>query len=182
MQRRHSRRRLLSATGTIGLVALAGCAGVLGVGDDSGDDESDDRPANESADNQSDGNVSDGDEDSPPEDGDSGDDETPPMPEPVDWTDEERGTISVGPDGQFVFDPDAVRITPGTLVRWLWESDGHSVTPVDQPDDAEWDGVADVENEGHSYEFTFETPGTYEYVCEPHEDSGMRGYVVVTDD
>jgi len=179
MQRRNTRRRLLSATGTSALVALAGCSGVLG-GDDSADGDSDDKPANESEDNQSDGDSTDGDGSSPTDDGDdAAGDETPPIPEPVDWTGEERGTISVGPDGEFVFDPDAVRIKPGTLVRWLWESDGHSVTPVAQPDGADWTGVEAAENDGHSHEFTFETPGTYEYVCEPHEGAGMRGYVVV---
>jgi len=182
MQRRHSRRRLLSATGAAGLVALAGCSGVLSDGDDSGDDGTDDRPANESEDTQSGGNASDdGDSGSADDGGDTTDDETTPMPEPVDWTGEERGTISVGPDGEFVFDPHAVRIEPGTLVRWLWESDGHNVVPVDQPDGADWTGVEDIEKDGHSYEFTFETPGTYEYVCEPHEGAGMRGYVVVED-
>lgn len=188
MQRRHSRRRLLSATGTVGLVALAGCSGVLNDGDPEGEDDSDGQPANESDGDESAGNESDadgetdGDGSSPPDDDDAADDETPPMPDPVDWTGEERGTISVGPDGEFVFDPDAVRITPGTLVRWLWESDFHNVVPVDRPAGSDWDGEVDTYGEGHSYEFTFETPGTYEYVCEPHEGAGMRGYVVVTDD
>jgi len=184
MQRRHSRRRLLSATGTSALVALAGCSGVLGGGEPE-DDDTDDQSANETDGDESEGNESDGggetdgDGSSPPEDDDAADDEIPPMPEPVDWTGEERGTISVGPDGEFVFDPDAVRITPGTLVRWLWESDFHNVVPVDQPTGSDWDGEVDTYGEGHSYEFTFETPGTYEYVCEPHEGAGMRGYVVV---
>ncbi|MFC6730243.1 plastocyanin/azurin family copper-binding protein [Natronoarchaeum mannanilyticum] len=190
MQRSNSRRRLLSVTGSIVLATLAGCSGVLG-GDPENDD-ADGEPANESDGDAggnasdgggSDGDSADGDGSSPTEDGDdAADDETPPMPEPVDWTDEERGTISVGPGGEFVFDPDAVRVEPGTLVRWLWESDFHNVVPVDRPDGADWDGETETYDQGHSYEFTFETPGTYEYVCEPHEGAGMRGYVVVSDD
>jgi plastocyanin len=33
--------------------------------------------------------------------------------------------------------------------------------------------------EGETFEVTFEVPGTYRYVCLPHEDHGMRGTVVV---
>jgi len=32
---------------------------------------------------------------------------------------------------------------------------------------------------GDTYEHTFETPGTYEYVCIPHESSEMTGTIVV---
>jgi len=172
MQPWHSRRRLLAAAGSVGLVALAGCSGGTDDSDDPEDDDPEDdepAPANES--DADGGNATD----------DAADDGAP-MPEPVDWTDEERGTVSVGPDGEFVFEPDAVRIEPGTTVRWLWESDFHNVVPVDQPEGADWSGEVDTYGEDHSYEFTFETPGTYEYVCEPHEGAGMRGYIVVTDD
>ena len=179
MHRSPTRRRLLAAAGSAGTLALAGCSGGADDPDDPAENGTD--PANESADDAEnaigDGNATDAD------DGNStGADETPTMPEPVDWTGEERGTIVVGPDGDRIFEPDAVRITPGTLVRWLWDSDGHSVTPIDQPAGTDWSGDADARDEGHSYEFAFETPGTYEYVCEPHEGAGMRGYVVVTDD
>jgi len=187
MQRSNSRRRLLSVTGSIGLATLAGCSGVLG-GDPENDDadggtanESDGDADGNASDGGTDGDSADGDGNSPDDADDAADDETPPMPEAVDWTDEERGTISVGPDAEFVFEPDAVRVEPGTLVRWLWESDFHNVVPVDRPAGADWDGETDTYDEGHGYEFTFETPGTYEYVCEPHEGSGMRGYVVVAD-
>lgn len=170
MQRRHSRRGLLSASGSVGLVALAGCSGVLRDDDPAEDGIG---PANES-----DGDAGNGGDDGNSTD-DASDDETPPMPDPVDWTGEDRGTISVGPDGDREFEPDAVRITPGTLVRWLWESDGHGVTPVDQPADADWPGEEQLADEGHGHEFTFERVGTYAYVCEPHRGQGARGYVIV---
>jgi plastocyanin len=33
--------------------------------------------------------------------------------------------------------------------------------------------------EGDTFEVTFEVPGTYRYVCLPHESEGMTGTVVV---
>ncbi|SNZ12567.1 plastocyanin [Natronoarchaeum philippinense] len=171
MQRSSSRRRVLTAAGSVGLVALAGCSGSTDDTDDPENNEA--APVNESDD--------DGTENATDAGNDTTGDETPTMPEPVDWTGEDRGTVEVGPSGEFVFEPDAVRITPGTTVRWLWQSDLHNVVPVEQPDAADWAGEEDLYDDGHSYEFTFETLGTYEYVCEPHEGAGMRGWIVVED-
>lgn len=47
--------------------------------------------------------------------------------------------------------------------------------------EAFWDnfGGAIPGNAGATYEHTFETPGTYEYFCVPHERGGMIGTVHV---
>ena len=36
--------------------------------------------------------------------------------------------------------------------------------------------------EGETYELTLDEPGTYEYFCVPHEDSGMTGTIVVEEE
>lgn len=97
----------------------------------------------------------------------------------VDNTDVNRAAVAVGApgnDGNNVFDPVAIRISPGMTVRWEWTGDGtHNVV--------ERDGAFNSGNPtGDSdevYEFDFEDPGTYLYYCERHEGRGMKGAVVV---
>lgn len=91
-------------------------------------------------------------------------------------------TVKVGPDGEFVFSPgtdEPLTISPGTTVRFVWESDNHNIVVDSQPDDADWSGMEDLENTGFEYEHTFETPGTYEYFCEPHKAAGMEATIEV---
>lgn len=94
--------------------------------------------------------------------------------------------VVVGPDGEFVFDPAELEIRPGTTVRWVWDSNNHNVVVDDQPEGAEWEGTeggaGTTYDAGHTYEFTFEQEGTYEYACEPHRAAGMLGTVVVSQD
>ncbi|GAB7094718.1 hypothetical protein JCM30237_18710 [Halolamina litorea] len=90
--------------------------------------------------------------------------------------------VEVGPDARNIFSPgtgDPLRIPAGTAVRWVWRSANHNVAVRDQPDDAEWGGDPDIHHSGHTYDFTFEVPGEYHYVCEPHEGMGMVGDVIV---
>ena len=92
--------------------------------------------------------------------------------------------VIVGPGGDLVFSPgtdEALQITPGTTVTFSWESDNHNIVVDSQPDDAEWEGYEDIENTGFTYEHTFETLGTYEYYCEPHETAGMVGTIEVVE-
>lgn len=89
--------------------------------------------------------------------------------------------IAVGPDDQPRFDPPVLEIEAGTLVRFEWMSDGHNLVPVTQPDGADWDGVPEIQDEGHVHEHTFEVGGVYEFVSEPHEAEGMFGAIAVED-
>lgn len=97
----------------------------------------------------------------------------------LDLTGERHVDVTVGLDNENVFDPQEVRVSQGAMVHWTADSSGHTVTPTDQPSDAAWDGATDPLDGGQEYEFTFEVPGEYEYVCEPHEDSDMTGVVYV---
>lgn len=94
-------------------------------------------------------------------------------------------TVAVGPGGDTVFEPETVYVTPGTTVTWEWESDFHNIVVQEQPSEANWEGTAGGKgttyNTGHTYDFTFETMGTYDYVCWPHRNQGMFGAVVVNE-
>lgn len=94
----------------------------------------------------------------------------------------DRHSVSVGAFGNLVFDPESLTISPGTTVTFEWESDNHNVVPESQPSGANWEGEGEqgiTFDQGHSYSHTFETEGTYEYVCTPHEAAGMVGEIVV---
>lgn len=94
------------------------------------------------------------------------------------------------------FDPKSVTIEPGETVTWTNESDiEHTVTAYEDeiPDRAAYFASGGFESEraarnrvkegliapGENYEHTFDQPGTYGYLCIPHESSGMVGTVRV---
>lgn len=94
-------------------------------------------------------------------------------------------TVTVGPNGNPVFEPKSIEVTPGSTVTWKWESNNHNVVVASQPKKASWKGTAGPPNKtygtGHTYKHTFETLGTYEYYCDPHRGLGMTGTVEVVE-
>jgi plastocyanin len=101
--------------------------------------------------------------------------------EDIEALDAPEGTevVEVGPDGNYVFDPEELTISTGTTVRFVWLSGTHNVAVSSQPADADWSGHETIEQRGFSFEYTFEVTGRYEYVCTPHQTQGMTGAVVV---
>jgi len=100
----------------------------------------------------------------------------------VDMTGQDEVTVEVGTEangGFYGFGPAAVRISPGTTVVWEWtgEGGGHNVVAEDGTFSSGQDYVSEA---GYTYEYTFESEGTYQYVCVPHETLGMKGAVVVS--
>lgn len=109
---------------------------------------------------------------------------------------EQTDTVDMNDELRFV--PERIQVSSGTEVTWEnVGSLGHTVTAYEDeiPDDAEYfasggfdseeaarDGYPDEGNvtEGESYSHTFETTGTYKYLCIPHELNGMVGFVKVT--
>ena len=90
--------------------------------------------------------------------------------------------VKVGPNGQNVFEPAELYVTPGTTVRFVWESSPHNVHATEVPDDAEWGVNTEVTGPPMEYTHTFDGPmGEYNYVCDPHASVGMKGTVIVTD-
>ena len=97
------------------------------------------------------------------------------------------------------FDPTELTVAVGDTVVWAnTSSRGHTVTAYDSgiPDGADFfasGGYDSTEaardafgselggriDSGDSWSPTFEAPGEYEYLCIPHEASGMVGSVVV---
>jgi halocyanin-like protein len=95
----------------------------------------------------------------------------------VDWTDRDEGTVVVGGgDDGLSFTPAIVRITPGTTVVWEWsgEGGGHNVVETDGAFESELG-----QEEGVTFEHTFEESGAYLYYCAPHRALGMKGAVIV---
>ncbi|MGB9963598.1 plastocyanin/azurin family copper-binding protein [Halobacterium sp. CBA1126] len=90
--------------------------------------------------------------------------------------------VTVGPGGSNVFDPETAYVQPGGTVRWEWASSGHNVVPESTPSGSDWAGHEPLEDSGFTYEHTFETEGTYEYICTPHASLGMEGTIEVTED
>lgn len=67
------------------------------------------------------------------------------------------------------FGPAVLEVASGTTVTWVWQ--GHA------PHDVVGDGFASEIQDSGEFTHTFDTPGTYDYVCTLHP--GMTGTVTV---
>ena len=90
--------------------------------------------------------------------------------------------VTVAPDGELAFAPETFEISAGDRVLWKWEAGFHNIKAGSVPSGSDWTGTAGSETfgQGHTYSYAFETPGEYEYYCNPHEDF-MRGGFTVTE-
>jgi plastocyanin len=62
----------------------------------------------------------------------------------------------------YAYTPDPITINVNDTVNWIWEGDAHSTTSVTNL----WDsGVYDT---GHTYSYTFTSPGSSPYYCTIH--------------
>ena len=96
------------------------------------------------------------------------------------------------------FDPAELTVSQGDTVAWTYNAgDAHNVVAYEDeiPNDAGywasggfdseeaaragWENGQGAVQSGQSYVHTFETTGTYEYFCIPHEAAGMVGSVIV---
>jgi hypothetical protein len=77
----------------------------------------------------------------------------------------------------FGFDPQVLKVSPGTEVTWKWVAEHHSVTSYNDaagdPSDPTTTGDHGTLFDEHAeppntFTYTFETPGTYLYFCHPH--------------
>ena len=75
------------------------------------------------------------------------------------------------------FSPESVTITEEDTVRFFWSGELLAHNAVS------YDGLFDsgdaARNVDYSFKFEVGTNGTYEYLCEPHEEFGMIGTIVV---
>jgi halocyanin-like protein len=89
-------------------------------------------------------------------------------------------TVDVGvPNGPnpYGFGPPAIHVDNGATVEWNWTGDGGAHNVVHE--DGAFDSGTAVSTEGVNFEHTFEEDGVYQYYCNPHKGSGMKGVVVV---
>lgn len=97
--------------------------------------------------------------------------------------DDGANAVEVGPGGSYAYEPQEVTVGVGETVTWTWDSRNHNIVVAEQPEGASWSGTdgdrSTAYDPPHTYEFAFDTPGTYEYYCQPHEGLGMAGTVVV---
>ena len=75
------------------------------------------------------------------------------------------------------FSPESVTITEGDSVRFFWSGEllAHNAVAYD----GLFDSGDASRNVDYSFKFEVGTNGTHEYLCEPHEEFGMTGTVVV---
>jgi plastocyanin len=89
-------------------------------------------------------------------------------------------TVEVTVDG-IAFVPPDVTINAGDSVHWTEIAPFHNVAEVDDAAAMSWNGGFRSGGMGAVSEFTqtFNTPGMYFYICEPHVFAGMRGSIMV---
>lgn len=101
-------------------------------------------------------------------------------------------TIQMVTEGSdYYFDPIGLFVEPGTTVTWNNKSGSHSATAYKKgrgsasvtriPDGAKSWNSDILSAQGATYDYTFETTGTYDYFCIPHKSLGMVGRIIVGD-
>ncbi len=99
--------------------------------------------------------------------------------EVVDLRGESEPTVEVGAGDGLAFGPAAVHVDNGATVTWEWTGEGgsHNVVHTDGAFESDLTGEA-----GATFTHTFDSDGIYNYYCDPHRSSGMKGSVVVGSD
>ncbi|GAB3684055.1 hypothetical protein GCM10028857_12550 [Salinarchaeum chitinilyticum] len=168
------RRGFLTAAGGVALSAtLAGCSG----GGDGGDSDGDSDGGDGGGDNGGGGNGGYEYLDEEPDYGDWFAD-TDLYEGTVDWTGESAVSVDVGAGSNgYQFGPPAIAVDSGTTVTWEWTGEGqaHNVVAEDGP----FDSGDPQAGDDVTFEYTFESTGTYRYICVPHQTTGMVGAVHV---
>jgi plastocyanin len=78
-----------------------------------------------------------------------------------------------------VFTPSQLPITAGDKVIWTNTQGSHNVNGTKTTFSANPESFGNNVGSGWTYEFTFNTAGTYDYQCDPHAGMGMVGKIVV---
>lgn len=79
----------------------------------------------------------------------------------------------------YSYNPQSISVKAGTNVTWTnMDSEGHTVT-VGAHGGGHMAAIdSGMMNQNQSFTYTFNTPGTYEYHCDPHPP--MMGIITVT--
>lgn len=91
-------------------------------------------------------------------------------------------TVEVVATGILTFDPPDVVITVGDSVHWTGLGGGfHTVAEADDAVAMAWNGGFHSAAAANELTVTFNTPGLFHYICEPHVLADMRGTITVTE-
>jgi len=84
--------------------------------------------------------------------------------------------------GMNVFLPDAVKISPGTTLKWSNESNvPHNVIGIYKSDSGSQVAVdSGFIEHNRSWQYSFNEKGVFEYRCTIHSEEGMKGTIVVS--
>jgi serine/threonine-protein kinase len=195
MARRVSRRRYLVGTGaalTTGL--LAGCSGGSGgeSEESSSEESSSDGGSDEGssdggsgAESSSDGSSVEMLDDVPTEIDDYLSEGEAKLYEGTiaDYTGQDEVVVDVGAgDIGFAFAPPAIRVDAGTTVVWEWTGEGgaHNVVSEDAAA-TQFNSGDPIDEQGYTFEQTFESAGIQLYYCTPHKANGKIGGVEVVE-
>jgi len=80
-----------------------------------------------------------------------------------------------------VFSPSELTISAGDIVEWTNTGGSHNVNGTQAAYPSNPESFGNSVGSGWVYSFTFTTPGTYDYHCDPHVSFGMVGKVIVED-
>ena len=204
MARRVSRRRYLVGTGaTLTTGLLAGCSGGGGESEESSSEESSgDGGSEESSGDSGSGEMS-GSEESSGEMSSSDDDSVEMLDDVpsdiddyltegearlyegtiADYTGQDEVVVDVGAgDIGFAFAPPAIRVDAGTTVVWEWTGEGgaHNVVSEDAAA-TQFDSGEPIDEQGNTFEQTFDAAGIQLYYCTPHKANGKIGGIEVVE-
>jgi halocyanin-like protein len=90
---------------------------------------------------------------------------------------EEPPTVYLGVAKTNSFSPPAIKVAPGTTVTWEWVDNDAEYNVA--ATDGTFDSGQPASETGETFEYTFQSEGTYKYVSEPQAEAGMKGVVVV---
>ena len=85
--------------------------------------------------------------------------------------------IQMASNGNLVFDPSELTVAAGDTVTVVnGDLPPHNFVVADHPELSHPDLAF---TSGETFEVTFDTPGRYEFQCEPHAGAGMKGVINV---
>jgi plastocyanin len=79
----------------------------------------------------------------------------------------------------YVFTPSQLTITVGDKVIWTNSQGSHNVNGTQTTFPSNPESFGNAVSSGWTYEYTFNTAGTYDYRCNPHAGMGMTGKIIV---
>jgi len=123
-------------------------------------------------------------------DGDGGEDGTTPEPSDSDGSAAGDHTVAMVSDGSdYYYDPIGLFVESGETVTFEIQSGRHSATAYVEgtsgaavtriPEGADGFDSETINEQGGTYDHTFDEPGTYDYFCIPHKSLEMVGRIVV---